>query len=134
MSKVKSFMPILFTLFVILLFCIKRFFFLKFYPPICNLTVFIVFYSSLFQKETVIQRFARRFGDKLEKPAWDYTRRLTYVWCVFMFINLCLSIWTIFLPDNIWIIYNSCISYVLIGLIFGIEYIVRIILRSMKII
>ncbi|MFQ8625042.1 MAG: hypothetical protein ACLSA2_00425 [Candidatus Gastranaerophilaceae bacterium] len=60
----------------------------------------------------------------------DYTRKLTYVWCVFLFINLAISIITVFQPAKIWILYNGCISYIAIGLLFGAEYIVRIILRT----
>ena len=134
MGKVKPFLPVLFTLGIIFLFYIKRFVFLKFYPPICNLTIFIVFFSSLFAKETIIQKFARMCGDKLEKPAWEYTRKITYVWCSFMFINLLISIWTIFLPDEVWMVYNGFISYFLVGLLFGVEYIVRIVLRKRKLI
>lgn len=134
MGKLKPFTPILFTLCVVFLFYIKRFVFLKFYPPICNLTLFLVFFCSLFTKETIVQKFARMCGDKLEKPAWAYTRNITYIWCAFMFINLLISIWTIFLSDNIWMIYNGCISYLLVGLLFGIEYTVRVILRKRKLI
>lgn len=134
MGKIKPFISVLITLCIVFLFYVKRFVFLKFYPPICNLFVFVVFFSSLFAKETIIQKFARMCGDKLERPAWVYTRNLTYVWCVFMFMNLLISIWTIFLSDNIWMLYNGCISYILIGLFFGIEYVVRIILRKRKLI
>lgn len=134
MPKLKAFAPIIFTLCIIFLFYIKRVVFLKFYPPICNLFIFIVFFSSLFTKETIIQKFAKACGDKLEKPAWIYTRNLTYIWCIFLFANLLISIWTIFLSDKIWILYNGCISYVLIGLLFGVEYIVRIVMRKRKLI
>lgn len=134
MGRIKHFTPIFITLCVVFLFYIKRFVFLKFYPPICNLIIFIVFFGSLFAKETVIQKIARLCGDRLDEPAWNYTRRITYVWCVFMLINLLISIWTIFLPDNFWIIYNGFISYLLVGLLFGVEYIVRVILRKRKLI
>lgn len=134
MKKAKSFFPILISLFVVFLFYIKRIVVLKYYPPICNSFIFLVFFCSLFTKETVIQKFARLCGDKLEKPTWIYTRNLTYIWCIFTFLNLCISIWTVFLPDKIWIIYNGFISYILIGLLFGVEYTVRIILRKRKII
>lgn len=134
MGKIKHITPILITLCVVFLFYVKRFVFLKFYPPVCNCFLFLVFFVSLFTKETVIQKFARMCGDKLEKPAWDYTRKVTYVWSVFTFINLIISIWTIFLPDKIWILYNGCISYILVGLLFGIEYLVRINLRKRKLI
>ena len=134
MKKSKSFFPILISLFVVFLFYIKRIVILKYYPPICNSFIFLIFFCSLFTKETVIQKFARLCGDKLEKPAWNYTRKLTYIWCIFTFLNLCISIWTIFLPDKLWIIYNGFISYILIGLLFGVEYIVRIVLRKRKLI
>ena len=134
MGKIKNFTPIIITLCVVFLFYIKRFVFLKLYPPICNLVVFIVFFSSLFAKETVIQKFARMCGDELKPPAWIYTRNLTYVWCIFMFINLLISVWTIFMSDRIWILYNGCISYVLVGMLFCIEYIVRTVLRKRKLI
>ena len=134
MGKIKHITPILITLCIVFLFYMKRFVFLKFYPPLCNCFLFLVFFISLFTKETVIQKFARACGDKLEKPAWDYTRKVTYIWCIFTFINLLISIWTIFLPDKIWILYNGCISYMLVGLLFGIEYIIRINLRKRNLI
>ena len=130
MDKFKSVIPLLITFCVIFLFYIKRFVFLKFYPPVCNLFVFIVFFSSLFAKETIIQKIARAYGDKLEKPAFIYTRRVTYAWCILTFFNFVVSIWTIFLSDKIWLLFNGCICYVLIGLLFIIEYIIRITLRK----
>lgn len=55
-----------------------------------------------------------------------YTRNLTYIWAIFTFLNFLVSIYTVFLSKEIWILYNGFISYFLIGLIFIIEYIVRI--------
>ena len=133
MGKIKHFVPII-AVFVVFLFYIKRFVFLKFYPPLCNFIIFLVFFISLFAKETIIQKFAKKCGDKLEQPAFIYTRNLTYIWCIFLFINFLISVWTIFLPDNIWIIYNGCLSYIFVGLLFGIEYIVRTVLRKRKLI
>lgn len=132
--KKTSLLPIIITFCVIFLFYIKRFVILKFYPPICNLFLFLVFFSSLFTHETVIQKIARMCGDPLEKPAWDYTRKVTYAWCIFTFLNFLISVWTIFLADKIWILYNGFISYILIGLLFGVEYTVRVILRKRKLI
>ena len=132
--KKTSFIPVIITFCVIFLFYVKRFVVLKFYPPICNLFLFFVFFLSLFCSETVIQKFARMCGDSLEKPAWNYTKRVTYVWVVFTFLNFLISVWTIFQSDRIWLLYNGCISYILIGLLFGVEYIVRVILRKRKLI
>lgn len=134
MKFFKTLTPFLVTLCIIGLFYIKRFIILKFYPPICNTFIFLIFFSSLFAEETIIQKFARACGDKLERPALIYTRNLTYIWCIFTFLNLLISIWTIFQSDKIWLLYNGCISYVLIGLLFSVEYIVRIICRKRNII
>lgn len=130
MDKIKRVIPLIITFSVIFLFYIKRFVFLKFYPPICNLFVFTVFFSSLFARETIIQKIARAYGNKLEKPAWIYTRRVTYAWCFLTFFNFIVSIWTIFLSDKIWLLFNGCICYILIGLLFISEYIIRINLRK----
>ena len=130
MKKIKAFTPILFSLCIILLFYIKRFIILKFYPSICNFFIFCIFFGSLFTKETIITKFARACGDELKKSTIDYTVKVTYVWCIFTFLNFLISVYTIFLSDNIWIIYNGFISYILIGFVFGVEYIVRIILRK----
>lgn len=134
MNKFKHLTPILITLCVIFIFYIKRFVFLKFYPPLCNFFIFLVFFISLFQPETVIQKFAKACGDKLEPPARIYTRNLTYIWCIFTFLNFAVSVWTIFQTDRIWMLYNGCISYVLIGGLFTVEYIVRIFLRKRNLI
>lgn len=132
MKRIRGVFPILFTICVISLFYIKRFVFLKYYPPICNTFFFLTFTLSLFSKETVIQRFAKMIDNNLDERALLYTRRVTYVWSVFTFCNLSISIWTIFQSDRIWLLYNGCIAYILIGLLFIIEYLVRISLRKRK--
>lgn len=134
MQKLKPLAPIFFMLCIIFLFYIKRFAVLKFYPPICNLFIFGVFFGSLFTKETVIQKFAKACQGELKKTTLDYTRKVTYIWCLFTFLNFLISVWTIFLSDNIWMIYNGFISYMLVGIVFGVEYIVRTVLRKRNLI
>ena len=130
----KKFLPICVSLFIVLLFFVKRIVILKLYPPICNFFIFSVFFLSLFTKETIIQKFAKICEGKLEEPTLRYTRNITYVWCIFTFINFLISVWTIFQSDKIWITYNGLISYILISLVFGVEYIVRITLRKRNLI
>jgi uncharacterized membrane protein len=126
MRKLKTLVPVLFTFLVIFLFYVKRIVALKFYPPICNFIIFLVFFCSLFAKETLIEKFARLSAAQYKPSTADYARKVNYIWCVFTFLNFLISVWTIFLADNIWMIYNGCVSYLLVGLVFGIEYIVRI--------
>ena len=85
-------------------------------------------------KETIIQKIAKMYEGKLNEQLKDYTRKVTYAWSILTFFNFIISIWTIFLPDKYWIIFNGLISYLLVGLLFIVEYIIRIILRKRKII
>lgn len=129
--KFKFLLPFLLTLTVIVIFHYTQFFAVKLYPVMANLTVFLVFFISVFSKETVIQKFARALeGKELDDFTRIYTRRLTYVWCVFMFTNLTISIVSVFLSEHFWAIYNGCISYIAIGTMFAVEYIIRIVLRN----
>ncbi len=128
--NLKFIFPIFITLTVILIFHYTQIHFVKFYPVLANLTVFIVFFSSLFRDETIIQKIAKQFEGELDPFTKTYTRNLTYVWCVFMLINLVISIITVFLEEKWWALYNGCISYFALGVMFMVEYIVRIVLRK----
>ena len=100
--------------------------FFKYYPPIVNFCFFVVFFSSLFQEKTVIQKIALLMEPDADENVMRYTRNLTYVWAVFTLLNFLASVWTIFLSKEMWTLYNGCISYILVGMIFAVEYIVRI--------
>ena len=125
-DKIKLTAPVVFTLCLVTIFYFKRYILIKYYPPVMNGFIFSVFFISLFCKETVIQKIARIREGGLNEKISEYTRNLTYVWCVFLFINFLISILTIFLSDRIWIIYNGFVSYFLVGLMFVIEYPIRL--------
>lgn len=118
-----------FTFFIIALFHFTRLVGLKLYPVVVNFSIFFVFFSSLFSEETIIQKFARIAEGELKEPIKCYTKKLTYVWCVFLFVQFLLSIITCFLSDKIWMIYNGCLSYFFLGCFFAIEYIFRVIYK-----
>ncbi len=129
--RLKYIFPILITFAVILVFHYTKIYFIKFYPVAANLTTFLVFFASSFSKETVIQKFAKSLeGGILDDFTKNYTRKLTYIWCIITFINLIISIITVFLPEKWWALYNGCISYFAIGMVFVVEYIIRIVLRK----
>ncbi len=129
--KLKFIFPFIITLMVILLFHFTQIYLVKFYPVAANLTAFLVFFISSFSKETVIQKFAKKLeGGVLDDFTRIYTRNLTYVWCAVTFLNLVISIVTVFLPEKWWALYNGCISYFAIGMVFVVEYIVRVVLRK----
>lgn len=122
----------LFTVSVILLFHFTRFGGLKLYPVVVNFAIFWIFLSSLFCKETVIQKFAKMTEGELSEPVKIYTRKLTYIWCVYLFIQFLCSVMTCFMSDKIWMFYNGFLSYIFLGCFFAIEYTVRIVFRKRK--
>lgn len=129
-KKIKAIIPVLGTVCVVLLFHFSKIYALKFYPVIVNSFIFCVFFSSVFCEETIIQKIAKKMDGELTDFSRNYTRRLTYVWCIFLFVNLSISFATVFMSPKVWELYNACISYIALGVMFGVEYIVRIILRA----
>lgn len=129
-KKLKAIIPVLGTVCVVLLFHFSKIYALKFYPVIVNSFIFCVFFSSVFCEETTIQKIAKKMDGELTDFSRNYTRKLTYVWCIFLFVNLSISFATVFMSPKVWELYNACISYIALGVMFGVEYIVRIILRA----
>lgn len=130
LKKLKAIIPVLGTVCVVLLFHFSKIYALKFYPVIVNSFIFCVFFSSVFCEETIIQKIAKKMDGELTDFSRNYTRKLTYVWCIFLFVNLSISFATVFMSPKVWELYNACISYIALGVMFGVEYIVRIILRT----
>lgn len=130
LKKLKAIIPVLVTVCVVLLFHFSKIYALKFYPVIVNSFIFCVFFSSVFCEETIIQKIAKKMDGELTDFSRNYTRKLTYVWCIFLFVNLSISFATVFMSPKVWELYNACISYIALGVMFGVEYIVRIILRA----
>ena len=97
---------------------------LKLYPVVMSLGFFSIFCYSLFKPPTVITLIAgaRR---KLTTNAVIYTRKVTMVWSVFFICNALVALWTIFQSNEYWAIYNGFISYVLVGILFSCEWLVR---------
>lgn len=130
LKKLKAIIPVLGTVCVVLLFHFSKIYALKFYPVVVNSFIFCVFFSSVFCEETIIQKIAKKMDGELTDFSRNYTRKLTYVWCIFLFVNLSISFATVFMSPKVWELYNACISYIALGVMFGVEYIVRIILRA----
>ena len=122
----KALLPFAGMFLVIGVFHFTNFVLLKYYPVVMNLMMFLIFFTSLFQERTVIQKFALAMEPDADERVMDYTRNVTYVWLVFTFLNFLVSLGTVFMSEKIWAIYNGFVSYFLVGLDFIIEYIVRI--------
>lgn len=111
--------------------------FLKLYSVVINAVMLSVFAGSLFFEPVIIFRFAVMAdksikGSSYEEQVYNYCRKVTLVWCAFFVLNGTIAAFTALynfgneeLNSRIWSLYNGGISYVLIGLLFTAEFIVR---------
>lgn len=98
----------------------------KLYPVMVNAGLLILFVWSLFKPPSMIERLARLKEPDLPPRAVAYTRRVTQVWVAFFLVNGSIALGTALWADQaIWTLYNGVVAYVLIGLLFGIEWLVR---------
>lgn len=98
---------------------------LKCYPVLINSVMLILFGISLWRPPSMIERFARLQKPELPPEAILYTRKVTWVWCIFFVINGSIATATVFASEWIWALYNGAISYVLMGLLLVGEYGIR---------
>lgn len=110
--------------------------FLKFYPVLVNLSLLAFFGFTLWKKPSFVFRMAN-LGDKTIKtsPSRNYVERycdrVTFAWCIFFVANACVSATTVFVgSDRLWSLYNGLISYILIGVFFAVEFLIRKIMQS----
>jgi uncharacterized membrane protein len=86
----------------------------------------LLFSWSLLSPPSLIERLARIQHPDLPPEGVIYTRRVTQIWCVFFIVNgsiaLVTALWSSF---EIWSLYNGLIAYLLMGILFIGEYIVR---------
>lgn len=83
-----------------------------------------IFALSL-RKTPIITQFAMKTHQVLDRNTLLYTRHATRAWAIFMGVNAIISFLTVFLSDEIWMLYNGFISYILIARTMLVEYIVR---------
>ena len=86
----------------------------------------VLFFVSLLRPPTIIERIARFKDPNLPDAAIRYTRNVTIIWCVFFILNGGAALYTtLYTSLETWALYNGVISYVLMGLLFAGEYLVR---------
>ena len=96
------------------------------YPILMNGIMLVLFGGSLFQSQSLVERLARLQTPNLNTQAIQYTRRVTQVWCGVFCLNILLS--TLFIAFNLleyWAIYTGVISYIIMGLVMSIEWLIR---------
>jgi uncharacterized membrane protein len=98
----------------------------KFYPVAVNIGMLAVFAGSLLKPPTIAERIARLQEPLLPPAAVVYTRHVTMVWCGFFVVNGGIAAWlAVAGSDAEWALYCGGVAYVLAGLLFALEYLVR---------
>ncbi len=99
---------------------------LKLYPVLVNAALLLAFGASLRWPPSAIERLARLRHPDLPAEGVAYTRKVTWAWCVFFVVNgaiaLVTAVWT---NERVWALYNGLVAYVLMGLLFAGEWLVR---------
>lgn len=98
----------------------------RLYPVAMNLAMLYAFAITLWRPPPMIERFARLMEPDLDARGVRYTRQVTIVWVAFFAINGSLALWTALAGSwTAWTVYNGAVAYLLAGLLFGVEYLVR---------
>jgi uncharacterized membrane protein len=95
-------------------------------PALINLALLATFTGSLWTGTSMIERYALLVEPELTPEKRRYCRRVTVAWSAFFVANggaaLGLALWA---PLEWWALHTGLVSYVLIGIGFGIEYGIR---------
>jgi uncharacterized membrane protein len=99
---------------------------LKFYPAMVNLGFLILFAGSLVFPPSMVERLARIKEPNLSPEGVAYTLKVTWMWSCFFLINGSIAaITAVWAPNKVWMLYNGVVAYLLIGILFAGEWIVR---------
>ena len=99
---------------------------LKLYPVLLNAALLAGFAYSLFVPPSAVERLARLKEPDLAPSGVAYTRRVTQVWCAFFAVNGSIALATaLWASEAVWSLYTGVIAYLLMGLLFGGEYLLR---------
>lgn len=119
---------------IILLLSVDEMLAIKAYPVLISLSFATLFGYSLIFPPPIIERFARMTEGELDAHAQRYTRHVTEAWVVFFLLNAAVSVWTaLYASLGVWTLYNGFVSYVLIGLMLGGEFILRQFVKRRKV-
>lgn len=99
---------------------------LKLYPVFMSVGALIIFATTLIKPPSMIERFARLVEPDLPASGVIWTKNVTIVWCGFFILNACIALYTVlFSSTQMWVLYNGFISYLLMGLLFAGEFVLR---------
>ena len=100
---------------------------LKLYPVLVSAAMLGGFAYSLTTPMSAVERMARLRGEDFPPPAQAYMRTVTKVWCGFFVVNGAIALGTaLWASAAVWSLYTGVISYGLMAILFGAEYLVRL--------
>ncbi len=96
-------------------------------PVLVNGVLLAMFGPSLAPGATpMIERFARMQDPSLTPDKVAHCRQFTWVWCGFFVLNgATAAVLALGAPVRWWATYTGLVAYVLMGLLFSLEYVVR---------
>jgi len=99
---------------------------LRLYPAVVSASMLCLFGDSLLRPPSMIERLARLREPELPAEGVRYTRHVTEAWCAFFVVNGGLAVYTaLWTSREAWALYNGCISYIIMGCLFGGEHLLR---------
>jgi uncharacterized membrane protein len=67
----------------------------------------------------MIETFMRLRKETLTQQEITYTKQLTLIWVLFSITNAGISLCSLWISMDFWMLYNGLISYILMGLLFA---------------
>ena len=102
----------------------------KAYPVVISGGLAFFFAASLWRPPSLVERMAELGGETLSPAIRLYCRRVTMVWALWLAINtLIAAALAIFGSLEAWALWTGLLSYLVMGLIFAAEFILRRFLR-----
>jgi len=101
-------------------------------PIIINSLIFLIFISTLFGNSVpLISRFAKIIKPDAADEIMNYCRWVTWAWAIF-FLAMAISSWflSVYASIEMWSWFTNVLTYILVGLMFVAEYIIRKILMK----
>lgn len=99
---------------------------LRFYPALVSGMLLVIFSWSLLSPPSIIESLARLQHPDLPPEGVIYTRHVTQVWCGFFIVNGVIALATALCSSfEVWSLYNGLIAYLMMGILLGVEYVVR---------
>ena len=106
----------------------------RIYPVATNAALLHAFMRTLWRPPSMIERFARMVEPDLDAEGVRYTRKLTMIWAGFFVVNGSVALWlALFGSWLAWAIWTGALAYVAAGLLFALEYLVRLRIRHRRV-